>query len=284
MIRTEQLRYSYDGPAAPVLDDVNLLIRQGEYVAIIGPNGCGKTTFTKLLNGLLSPTGGEVWVDELNTKNPRALRPIRQKVGMVFQIPDNQIVGMTVEEDVAFGPGNLCLPPGEIRLRVDRALDRVGLRGYGLRAPHLLSSGEKQLVSIAGVLAMHPAYLVLDEPTASLDPAGRTTVLEVMARLNAEGITIVHVTHDMDEAARAGRVVVMHQGAVAADEPPGDLFARVEFLERLGLGVPAAARLLWELKQAGVDVPLGVLTLDDALAVLAPLVGAQPARRTGPRT
>ena len=200
MIKVQDLLFKYDIKEEPVLRNINIEIKEGEYVAIIGSNGCGKTTLLKHLDGLLSPTKGNVWVDGMNTKEPVALREIRQRVGMIFQNPDNQIVGMSVEEDVAFGPGNLGLPPLEIRKRVEKSLEAVGMRKNAKRAPHTLSSGEKQLVAIAGILAMNPNYIALDEPTAYLDPSGRKRVLGVVKELNKRGITIIHVTHNIAHA------------------------------------------------------------------------------------
>jgi len=263
MIRLDSITYSYNG-TGNVLNGISIDIRPGEHIAVIGPNGSGKTTLLRHINGLLFPSSGRVTVENLDTKKQRTLPRIRQLAGMVFQNPDNQIVGMTVEEDVAFGPGNLGLPPAEIRRRVERSLARVGIQDLSHRAPSTLSNGEKQLVAVAGVLAMEPRYLLLDEATAYLDPAGKTRILEVISELDREGITIVHVTHDMDEAVRARRVMVVGQGRVIMDGPPAEIFARVGDLGALGLGLPAAADLAHRLRSAGAAIPPGILTMEDA--------------------
>lgn len=271
MIRIDSVAYSYNG-TGKVLYGVTLDIRPGEYLAVIGPNGCGKTTLLRHMNGLIAPSEGSVAVEGLDTKNRRTLPQVRQIVGMVFQNPDTQIVGMTVEEDVAFGPGNLGLPPPEIRRRVESSLVKAGISDLALRAPHSLSNGEKQLVALAGVLAMEPRYLILDEATSFLDPAGRARVLATAAELNREGMSIIHVTHDMDEAARARRVIVMAGGGILMDGAPEDVFARGDELAALGLSVPAAAGLARRLRAAGLPLPAGILTMDDAGAAIIELV------------
>ncbi|MDI6823766.1 MAG: energy-coupling factor transporter ATPase [Bacillota bacterium] len=251
------------------LRGVDLEVGRGEFLAVIGENGSGKSTLAKHFNALLLPTEGEVWVDGMNTRDPACLWEIRRRVGMVFQNPDNQLVATTVEEDVAFGPENLGLPPGEIRARVDEALAAVGMSAFARHAPHLLSGGQKQRVAIAGVLAMRPACLVLDEPTAMLDPVGRRDVLATVLRLNREEkITVVYVTHFMDEAARADRVAVLHRGRVVALEPPAKLFARAPDLRRWGLDVPAVAELAWRLRRRGWQLDGTVLTPEDLVAAL----------------
>jgi len=264
MIKAENLFYKYDKNQEQVLKDINIEIKQGEYVAIIGPNGCGKTTLIKHFNGLLSPAEGNIWVDEINTKDPIAISEIRQKVGMVFQNPDNQIVCMTVEEDVSFGPGNLELPPPEIRKRVENSLSLVGIEKLAKRAPHNLSNGEKRLVAIAGVLAMNPAYIVLDEPTAFLDPSGKQKVLGVIKKLNKQGITIIHVTHYMDEIVDVNHVIVISNGRILLNETPANVFTKFELLNELGLEIPKVTELMWKLHQMGTDVRPDIFTLDDA--------------------
>lgn len=271
MIKAENLFYKYDRNQEPALKDINIEIKQGEYVAIIGPNGCGKTTLIKHFNGLLSPAEGNIWVDEINTKDPIAISEIRQKVGMVFQNPDNQIVCMTVEEDVSFGPGNLGLPPLEIRKRVENSLSLVGIEKLAKRAPHNLSSGEKRLVAIAGVLAMNPAYIVLDEPTAFLDPSGKQKVLDVIRKLNKQGITIIHVTHYMDEVVDVSHVIVISNGRILLNETPASIFTKFELLNELGLEIPKVTELMWKLRQMGTDVRPDIFTLDDAYLEISSL-------------
>jgi len=223
MIKAENLVYRYDDQSIPALKGVNLVIEEGEYLAVVGPIGCGKTTLLKHFNALLIPTEGNVWVDEINTKDATLAGEIRRRVGMVFQNPDNQIVGMTVEEDVAFGPENLRLPPAEIRQRVEAALEAVGMKSYARRHPHTLSGGEKRLLTIADILAMKPKYIVLDEPVSSLDPATRELVLALLRRLNSQGIAMIHITHHAEEIAFADRVVVMERGRIVESAGQGEL-------------------------------------------------------------
>ena len=217
----------------------------------------------------------------MNTRNPVALRKIRQKVGMVFQNPDNQIVGMSVEEDIAFGPGNLGLSPREIRKRVDESLEAVGIRDYAKRPPHALSSGEKRLVTIAGVLAMNPDYIAFDEPTSYLDPCGRKKVLDVIKKLNKRGITIIHVTHDMDEIIEADRVMVMNGGRILINEKPADVFTQSAWLKELGLDIPKVTELMWQLRRRGTNVRADVFTLDDACLEILSLIGGHSEAHTG---
>jgi len=251
------------------LRGINLEVGRGEFLAIIGENGSGKSTLAKHFNALLVPTEGEVRVDGMDTRDPRFQWEIRRRVGMVFQNPDNQLVATTVEEDVAFGPENLGLPPAEIRARVDEALALVGMSSFARHAPHLLSGGQKQRVAIAGVLAMRPECLVLDEPTAMLDPAGRRDVLATVARLNREEkITVVYVTHFMEEAARADRVAVLFRGELVALEEPASLFSRVPDLRRWGLDIPPVAELAWRLRRRGWNLDGPVLTPEDLVAAL----------------
>ena len=273
MIKTEHLAYTYPGmdnmPGVAVFEDLNLTIEEGSFVAILGMNGCGKSTLAKHFNSILLPTGGKVWVNGIDTSNEDRLMVIRRNVGMVFQNPDNQIVANVVEEDVAFGPENLGIASPEIRNRVDKALKQVGMYEYREHAPHLLSGGQKQRIAIAGVIAMEPKCIVLDEPTAMLDPRGRREVMETVKRLNKDkGITIVLITHHMDEAAQADRVVVMHKGSVAADGTPEQVFSQVELLHRIGLAAPDSVELCWELNREGCDLPLDKLTPIDCAQAL----------------
>lgn len=243
------------------LDHVSLEIAAGEFVAVIGRNGSGKSTLAKHLNALLIPGSGTCIIDGIDTKDSGRIWDIRQRVGMVFQNPDNQIVASIVEEDVAFGPENLGLPPAEIRRRVDEALAMVGMTEYRLHGPHLLSGGQKQRVAIAGVLAMQPRCLVLDEPTAMLDPVGRAEVLDAVCRLHREeGITVVYITHFMEEAVAAGRVVVMDAGRIILDGTPGEVFQDVDKIRGLGLDVPVAADVAAQLRRRGLDLPSGITT------------------------
>ncbi|MGM9594529.1 MAG: energy-coupling factor transporter ATPase [Candidatus Onthomonas sp.] len=267
IIETQEVTFRYPdaGEATPlVLDGVDLNIRQGSFVAILGHNGSGKSTLAKHMNGIYLPSGGKVYVDGMDTADDDLLMDIRRTVGMVFQNPDNQIVANVVEEDVAFAPENLGVPPAQIRRRVHRALKLVGMTRYAKHAPHLLSGGQKQRIAIAGVIAMEPRCIVLDEPTAMLDPIGREDVINTILKLNREkGITVVLITHHMDEAARADRLVVMDHGKVIADGAPKEVFQEVEKLTQVGLTVPETVGLLYELRQAGVDVPLDALSVEE---------------------
>ncbi len=272
-ISVEHLKFAYPGvddtPDIVVFEDLNLQIEQGSFVAVLGGNGCGKSTLAKHFNSILLPGGGKVYVYGMDTSDPEKLIAIRRCTGMVFQNPDNQIVANVVEEDVAFGPENLGIASPEIRNRVDRALKQVGMYSYREHAPHLLSGGQKQRVAIAGVIAMEPKCIVLDEPTAMLDPRGRREVMDTILKLNAEkGITVVLITHHMDEAAQAQRVVVLHQGKVAADGTPREVFSQVELLHSIGLAAPDTAELCWELNKHGFDLPLGSLEPDECAQIL----------------
>ena len=252
-----------------VFDGLDLSVEAGSFVAVLGHNGCGKSTLAKHFNAILLPTGGSVTVYGMDTKDEALLLAIRQAVGMVFQNPDNQIVSNVVEEDVAFAPENLGVPSEQIRQRVDAALKTVGMYEYRAHAPQLLSGGQKQRVAIAGVLAMHPKCIVLDEPTAMLDPQGRREVIETVERLNREeGMTVVLITHHMDEATHAGRVVAMSEGRIIADGTPAEVFSQVELLKSVGLSVPETTELLYALRADGFDLPLDALSIDQCAQAL----------------
>ena len=268
MIKVEHLAYTYPGmddmPGVAVFMDMNLSIQEGSFVAILGTNGCGKSTLAKHFNSILLPTGGKVWVCGLDTSEEALLMKVRRNVGMVFQNPDNQIVANVVEEDVAFGPENLGIASPEIRHRVNKALQQVGMYEYREHAPHLLSGGQKQRVAIAGVIAMQPKCIVLDEPTAMLDPRGRREVIETVSQLNREkNITVVLITHHMDEAAKADRVVVLHKGKVLADGTPKEVFSRVKLLHSVGLAAPDTVELCESLNQQGFNLPLDSLSVEE---------------------
>ena len=279
IISVEHLAYTYpgmdDAPGVPVFEDMNLTIQEGSFVAILGTNGCGKSTLAKHFNSILLPTGGKVYVCGIDTANEDRIMTVRHNVGMVFQNPDNQIVANVVEEDVAFGPENLGIAAPEIRHRVDNALKQVGMYEYREHAPHLLSGGQKQRIAIAGIIAMEPKCIVLDEPTAMLDPRGRKEVIDTVSRLNREkGITVVLITHHMDEAAKADRVVVLNKGKVAADGTPREVFSQVELLHGIGLASPETVELCWELKRQGFDLPLDALEPEECAQALYDLVKA----------
>ncbi|MEG2175998.1 MAG: energy-coupling factor transporter ATPase [Oscillibacter sp.] len=274
MIETQNLEYAYPGEegksAVPALRGVDLQIEQGSFVVILGHNGSGKSTLAKTFNAVLLPSGGKVYVEGMDSGDEKLLLAIRQRVGMVFQNPDNQIVANVVEEDVAFAPENLGVPSAEIRRRVDEALAAVGMSEFVQHAPHLLSGGQKQRIAISGVIAMEPKCIVLDEATAMLDPLGRKEVLSTIHRLNREkGITVILITHHMNEAEEADRVVVMDDGKIAMDGPPNIVFQQVEKLRSIGLTVPDTVDLLDRLRQDGIDVPLSAITVEacaDAIA------------------
>ena len=276
IIQAKNLTFSYpDEPAGhpPVLKNIDLEIESGSFVAILGHNGSGKTTLAKQINALQTPTEGKLWVEGLDTADPDNLLAIRGKVGMVFQNPDNQIVASVVEEDVAFGPENMGVPPAEIRKRVDTALKMVGMYDLREHAPHLLSGGQKQRVAIAGIIAMMPRCIVLDEATAMLDPVGRRETVDTIRNLNeAYGMTVILITHHMDEAAQAQRLIVMADGQIIDDGPPKEVFQHVDTLRASGLSVPETVALLYELRQEGLDVPLDALSDEACAAVLADLL------------
>ena len=273
IIKTEHLAYTYPGmdnmPGVAVFKDLNLSIEEGTFVAVLGMNGCGKSTLAKHFNSILLPSGDKVWVCDIDTANEDRLMVIRRNVGMVFQNPDNQIVANVVEEDVAFGPENLGIASPEIRHRVNKALKQVGMYEYREHAPHLLSGGQKQRIAIAGVIAMQPKCIVLDEPTAMLDPRGRREVIETVSQLNKEkNITVVLITHHMDEAAKADRVVVLHKGKAIADGTPREVFSRVKLLHSVGLACPDTVELCNALNQEGFELPLNALDPEECAQTL----------------
>ena len=270
VIEFEQVHFSYPGGEREILCGIDLKIESGSFVAVLGHNGSGKSTLAKHMNAILTPTEGRVLVHGIDTADENRLLDVRRKVGMVFQNPDNQIVANVIEDDVAFAPENLGVPPEEIRQRVDTALRQVGMYEFRQHAPHLLSGGQKQRVAIAGVIAMQPDIIVLDEPTAMLDPQGRQEVVSTVTRLCREnGMTVVLITHHMDECVGADRLVVMSEGRIVADGSPAAVFSQVELMEREGLTVPETTRLLFDLRAEGFDLPLDALDTEacaDAIA------------------
>ncbi|MBR2263594.1 MAG: energy-coupling factor transporter ATPase [Firmicutes bacterium] len=280
MVRSEGLSFSY-----PVYDDegnkqgvnqvlknVTLSVQKGEWVAILGHNGSGKSTFARHVNALLFPEEGTLWVNGIDTRSEEQIWEIRSSAGMIFQNPDNQIIASIVEEDVAFGPENLGVEPSEIRSRVDAALSTVNMRKYADRDPNRLSGGQKQRVAIAGVLAMKPACIILDEPTAMLDPSGRREVMDTLERLNHdEHITILHITHYMEEAARADRVIVIDHGEAVLEGTPKEVFAQVDRMKALGLDVPQMTELAYDLRKSGIDIPADITTVEEMVEALCRL-------------
>lgn len=268
LIELRGVDFSYNEMEAPALKNINLTVEAGEFVSIIGGNGSGKSTLAKLLNVLLVPSAGEVIIDGMNTADEENWLKIRQKIGMVFQNPDNQLVATRVEDDVAFGPENLGIPSAEIRKRVDKALEAVGMERFKDYPPHNLSGGQKQRVAIAGIIAMEPECIVLDEPTAMLDPQGRKEVMETIHFLNKEkGITIIHITHFMEETVGADRIIVMNQGSIHKTGSPLEIFREIDDLKKLGLDVPLVVEMAHELRKKGIKIPdiLSINELVDSL-------------------
>jgi len=277
-IKTDKLTFHYpvsdEGAPKNILSDLDLEVEEGTFVAVIGRNGSGKSTLARHMNGILLPTGGSVTAFGMDTRDEEKLLDIRRSVGMVFQNPDNQIVSNVVEEDVAFAPENLGVPPEEIRTRVDEALNMVGMYDYHDRAPHLLSGGQKQRIAIAGVLAMKPKCIVFDEPTAMLDPVGRLEIMSIIDALRKEnGTTVVLITHHMSEAAMADRIVVINEGRIAMDGTPREVFSRVGELDTLGMEVPATTQLLNELKSVGFDLGTQALSVEECADEIAAYIG-----------
>lgn len=282
-IRTEKLCFAYDddgdtvGQKPPVIKELDLEIEKGSFVAVLGHNGSGKSTLAKLLNLVLVPTSGRIFIDGMDITDESLtedqLYEIRRRVGMVFQNPDNQLVATVVEEDVAFGPENLGIQPEEIRRRVDRALETVGMSEFARHSPSQLSGGQKQRVAIAGIIAMMPECIIFDESTAMLDPGGRKEVMDTIERLNRDnGITVLHITHNMDEAARADRVIVISDGRLILDGTPRQVFCNVDTLRRVGLDVPQVTELLFSLSEAGYDVPTDILYEDECADALCKIL------------
>lgn len=273
MINVNNVTYEYtslvDGDTQKAVKELSLDVQTGEFLVILGHNGSGKSTLAKLMNGLLMPTNGEVFVMGMNTQDEDKIWNIREKAGMVFQNPDNQIVATIVEEDVAFGPENLGIEPSEIRRRVDKVLEVVEMTEYKKHAPHLLSGGQKQRVAIAGILAMNPDCIIFDEPTAMLDPTGRIEVMNTIKKLNkVENKTIVLITHYMDEAVQADRILVMEKGEIVMEGSPKDIFKQVDKIKELGLDVPQVTELVYELRQEGFDLKDDILSIEELVEIL----------------
>lgn len=274
IIKVENISFVYmsEESSFKAIDDLNLNIKEGEFVAIIGHNGSGKSTLSKNLNAILKPTEGDIYISNMNTKEEDKLWDIRQNAGMVFQNPDNQIVATIVEEDVAFGPENLGIEPNEIKRRVEESLKAVGMYDFRRKQPHLLSGGQKQRVAIAGIIAMKPKCIIFDEATAMLDPSGRKEVIKTIKKLNKEeNITILHITHFMEEAVDADRVIVMEKGKKVIEGTPREVFSQVEKLKKIGLDVPYMTELAKELKIEGIDIDSTILTVDEMVMNLCQL-------------
>ena len=269
MIKVDNLWFRYSEETDWALKGLNLEVKKGEFLCVLGSNGCGKSTLAKHFNSILVPEKGDVWVEDINTKEEERLLDIRQKVGMVFQNPDNQIVATVVEEDVAFALENMGVPTEEIRRRIDEAMEAAGILKYKDRAPHNLSGGQKQRVAIAGIIAMRPDCIVLDEPTAMLDPIGRTKVIKTIKQLNREfGITVVLITHYMDEAAQADRIVVMSKGDIEKIGTPREIFSQVDWVKSLALDVPQTSDLMHQLNKHGYSLPTDAISIDECAAQL----------------
>ena len=264
IITIENLIFEYtrgdESQPVRAIDNLNLEIERGSFTAIIGKNGSGKSTLAKNLNGLLLPTEGVIYVDGFDTRDDDSIWNVRQTAGMVFQNPDNQLVSAIVEDDVAFGPENLGIEPAEIRRRVDKALADVNMGQFKKKAPHLLSGGQKQRIAIAGVVAMKPKCIIFDEPTAMLDPKGRSEIMSIIDELHAEGITVILITHFMDEAVRADRVIIMHEGRILLDGTPQEVFEQEELIRSVNLDVPLMVEMGAKLRKAGIDVPKDIIT------------------------
>ena len=268
-VKNVSFEYTDANDQKAILTNFNLEIERGSFTVILGHNGSGKSTLAKLLNGLYKPTEGEIIVDGISTADEKQELEVKRRVGLVFQNPDNQIIASIVEEDVAFGPENLGVPPEEIRQRVDEALKSVGMYEHRLKAPHQLSGGQKQRIAIAGIIAMEPECIVLDEPTAMLDPVGRQEVMDTLYKLNREkGITIVLITHFMEEAEYAHRAIVMNDGNIVCDDTPSKVFEQIQLLKNIGLAVPHTSELLYHLKEQGMDVKTGIISVEDTVKEL----------------
>lgn len=268
IIKMQNVKFKYDNESDYVVNDITLNIKEGEFTAIIGHNGSGKSTLAKLINSILLPTGGKVYVKGMDTSDDTKLWEIRQTAGMVFQNPDNQLVATIVEEDIAFGPENQGIEPSEIRRRVDEALNTVGMYEYRKRPPHLLSGGQKQRIAIAGVLALNSDCIILDEPTAMLDPSGRKEVMETLKKLHGQGKTILLITHYMDEAVQTDRVIVMDNGNIKLDGTPKEVFRNIDEIKKYGLDVPQVTELTQELIKEGLNLPPDIIDVKELVDIL----------------